>query len=247
MAGPLNPVDIEAMDKVVLGTKDIAEMDRITAQSQPSGPLAGLEKSGLLSVLRALTPAFKNTPAAVGATGNVKTLPSPQLPPVASVLPLLFGNVAGLKGSLARVGAAGLGGAIDKRHVKGAIAPAVATGAIEAAVPLLTSPLRMLPGVRNVLPQTPTVSNTTKTWSQSPWSGQSMQLPGPTPSPILGPNGLPMGYTPPPVAPPPTGPVDMIERTVTQPSRHYAPNLPPQLRALLEYITNQTGMGDNAP
>jgi hypothetical protein len=245
MAGPLKPLDIEAMDKVVLDAEDIAKMDKITAASgkaQASGPLAGLERSGLLAVIKAMTPGFKDTPAMVGSGGDVKTLPSPQLPPVASVLPLLFGNVPGLKGAAARTGAAGLGGMLDEKNIKGGLMPAAKTAAVEAAVPLLTAPLRVLPGVRNLFPQHPSVSYTNKTYSHSPWSGQSMQLPGPTPSPILGPHGQPMGYTPSPFTPPPaTGPVTMTEKTVTHPARTYSPNLPPQLRALIEYITNQMG------
>jgi hypothetical protein len=164
-------------------------------------------------------------------------------PNPSQTLPLALGPAAGPLGAATRIGASGLGGYMETGTARGAAIPAATTAAIEGAVPTLGALMRMLPGIRNLLPMRPGVSNTQRDWSHSPWAGTSQPLPpppAPTPSPILNPAGQPARMLPPQPHPQPThvGPVHMRETTTSIPARPYMPNLPLPLRVLLEAAAN---------
>jgi hypothetical protein len=239
--GPLNPQktnlspeDIAAMDKIFLGQDDVAKMDKIfnapkgSLNPIPAGAVPGSPGTNPDAPSWALP--FAGQPQmslreggarVVGGLGAAATAP-----------------VTGPLGAASRIGVGAGAGAI-RDGSQGAMIQGLINAIIEGGGPALGAVLRSLPGVRHALPVRPAVSNTEKTYSHSPWAGQTMQFPGPQPSPILNPAGQPARFSD-PMPMPPTGPVHMTERTTTMPARPYMPNLPPMLRALLEAATNSS-------
>lgn len=196
MAGPLSPEKIKAMD-AALSPDRIAEMDK--ALLPPSqGPLAPAQGQGMdwMSLLKALTPDMKIPPPSVG-------------------LPMAIPG-GGLLGAGARIGAAGLGGAMETKTPGGAVGPLARTAAIEGIAPAIGNLLKILPGLKNLLPHGPLVTHTEKTSSHVPWIGQTLKDAADTP--VV------------------TGPYNVIEKSVVEGAgRAYAPNLPAWMRQLLNY------------
>lgn len=151
------------------------------------------------------------------------------------------GGMTGPLGAASRVGVGAGTGAIRGGRDE-AIKAGIIQAILEGILPSIGVGGRLIPFVgkefRQMLPQRPAVTDTVKNYSHSPWFGQTQQIPGPQPSPILNPAGQPARFLPAPPAPA-TGPVYMTEHTVTQPARAYMPNMPPFLRALLGLGINQ--------
>ncbi len=235
MAGPLSPERFAEIDSIVLSPDRFAEIDQIVGEA-PNLGRNPLTPSGAVPGSPGTNP--ETPPWAVPFAGQPPTSGRQAAARLAGAAgTTATGGMAGPLGAAARIGVGAGPGAIGS-GTQGALTGGLLSAVLEGGAPALGALLRILPGLRNLLPTRPAVTDTTRNWSHSPWAGTSQTIPGPTPSPILNPAGQPFRTLPAPPPPPPTGPVNMVERSLTQPARPYMPNLPPLFRALLGYSAN---------
>lgn len=195
--------------------------------------------SVLRAILGAVTPEMR-TEKLFGVN-----IPTPKLPKPSAALPLALGGAPGIAGALGRIGAAGLGGAMEAPGARVAgVEKAMTLPAIVEGVTGGASALARLPALQKMFGRLPKVTETTRTWSESPWASRPplpSAAPATIPSPILDPFGRPSRTIPtPPMTPagPQTGPVNMTE-TVLEHGLGRPPQIPPQLRAILDYFVNR--------